>query len=169
MPLPLRCFSSDGRYLLVRSKSGSRSIVYIYDFIKENLLSLESPLGMNTSICGLAIFDHYVAVNIFDFRTPYRLYVFDLKALTKIDKDNNGWHLIVEHNLKQEKNPIQWNLDRFFPDNELIPVESIYVHERNTQSKRPLMVMIHGGPNVSSCCELLTIFSYLKLIINILF
>ncbi len=69
----------------------------------------------------------------------------------------------------RRKKTIKWNLDRFFPDNELIPVESIYVHERNTQSKRPLMVMIHGGPNVSSCCELLTIFSYLKLIINILF
>jgi hypothetical protein len=69
----------------------------------------------------------------------------------------------------RRKKTIKWNLDRFFPDNELIPVESIYVYERNTQSKRPLMVMIHGGPNSSISCELLTIFSYLKLIINILF
>jgi dipeptidyl aminopeptidase/acylaminoacyl peptidase len=167
-PIPLRCFSSDGRYLLVRSKSGSRSVVYIYDFIKHNLISLDSPLGMDTSVCGLAVFGHYVAVNINDFRTPYRLYVFDLKALTKTD--NNGWHLIAEHQFKQEGeeeiHPIQWNLDRFFPDNDLIPVESIYVHEVNTQSKRPLMVMIHGGPNVNISCRFFNNFFILKILLK---
>ena len=122
-------------------------------------------MGINTSVCGLAVFGHYVAVNITDFRTPYRLYVFDLKALTKADKDNQGWHLIAEHQFKQEgeeMHPIQWKLDRFFPDNDLIPVESMYVYEENTQSKRPLMVMIHGGPNVSIFCRFLTKFSHLK-------
>ncbi|CAF4386306.1 unnamed protein product, partial [Adineta steineri] len=60
----------------------------------------------------------------------------------------NGWHLIVQHEFKkEEKNQIVWNIDRFFPDNETIPVESIYVHTRDTQTKRPLMVLIHGGPN----------------------
>jgi len=116
-------------------------------------------LGVNTSIRGLAIFGHYVVVNVIDCRTPYRLYVFDLKTLNKKDKDINSWHLIVEHQFKkEEKNQIQWNLDRFFPDNETIPVESIYVHIRDTQSKRPLMVLVHGGPNSVVARELLIIF-----------
>jgi hypothetical protein len=97
---------------------------------------------------GLAIFGHYVAVNIVDFNTPYRLYVFDLKTLEKNTKENNGWYLIAEHEFKtKEKNQIQWTLDRFFPDKELIPVESVYVHVKDDQSKRPLMVLVHGGPN----------------------
>ncbi|CAF4226652.1 unnamed protein product, partial [Rotaria magnacalcarata] len=55
---------------------------------------------------------------------------------------------ITEHEFKtEEKNRIEWNVDRFFPDNELIPVESVYVHVRDTQAKRPLMVLVHGGPN----------------------
>jgi hypothetical protein len=109
-------------------------------------------LSVNTSLNGLAIFGHYVAVNIVDCRTPYRLYVFDLRTL---NKDKNGWHLIVEHEFKkEEKNKIQWKVDRFFPDNELIPVESIYAHISDTQSKRPLMVLVHGGPNGIVHCEL---------------
>ncbi|CAF4028694.1 unnamed protein product [Rotaria sordida] len=145
---PLRCYSSDGRYLLLSSISGSRNVLYIYDFTEEKMLSLDSPLGVNTSVNGLAIFGHYVVVNIVDCRTPFRLYIFDLRNLNKIDKDINDWYLIVEHEFKkEEKNKIEWNLDRFYPDNELIPVESIYVHIRDTQSKRPLMVLIHGGPN----------------------
>ncbi len=103
-------------------------------------------MDVNTSINGLAIFGHYVAVNVVDYRTPYRLYVFDLKTLN--NDDNNGWHLIVEHEFKkEEKNQIQWHLDRFFPDKELIPVESVYLHVGDIKSKRPLMVLIHGGPN----------------------
>jgi len=156
---PLRCYSSDGRYLLLRSISGSRHVLYIYDFIEEKYFSLDSPLGVNTSIRGLAIFGHYVLVNVIDCRTPYRLYVFDLKTLNKKDKDINSWYLIVEHQFKkEEKNQIQWNLDRFFPDNESIPVESIYVHIRDTQSKRPLMVWVHGGPNSNVSCKLSMIF-----------
>ncbi len=116
-------------------------------------------MGVNTSIRGLAIFGYYVVVNIIDCRTPYRLYVFDLKTLNKKDKDINGWYLIVEHQFKkEEKNQIQWKLDRFFPDNELIPVESIYVYVRDTQSKRPLMVYVHGGPNSNVSCKLSMIF-----------
>jgi dipeptidyl aminopeptidase/acylaminoacyl peptidase len=115
---------------------------------------LESPLGVNTSINGLAIFGHYVAVNIVDYRTPYRLYVFDLKTLEKNTKENNGWYLIAEHQFRtNEKKNIQWNLDRFFPDKESIPVESAYVHVKDDQSKRPLMVLIHGGPNSSVSSE----------------
>jgi dipeptidyl aminopeptidase/acylaminoacyl peptidase len=118
-------------------------------------------LGTKTSVQGLAIFGHYIAVNVVDFRTPYRLYVFDLKTLNKKEKDNNGWYLIVEHEFKQEeKNQIEWNLDRFFPDKELIPVESIYVHIRDTQSKRPLMVLIHGGPNSAVPGELSMTFFF---------
>ncbi len=110
-------------------------------------------MGVKTSITGLAIFGHYVAVNVVDYRTPFRLYVFDLKTLNQTE--TNGWHLIVEHQFKkEEKNQIQWNLDRFFPDKELIPVESVYVHVSDTQSKRPLMVLIHGGPNGNVPCEL---------------
>jgi dipeptidyl aminopeptidase/acylaminoacyl peptidase len=169
--LPLRCYSSDGRYLLLRSISGSRNVLYVYDLTEEKLISLESPLGVKTSISGLAIFGHYVAVNVVDYRTPYRLYVFDLKTLNKTDKDNNGWYLIVEHEFKkEEKNKIQWNLDRFFPDKELIPVESVYVHINDNQSKRPLMVLIHGGPNSNVTGELSMIFFlYSKFMINILF
>jgi dipeptidyl aminopeptidase/acylaminoacyl peptidase len=153
LPFPLRCYSTDGRYLILRSKSGSRTVLYVYDFIEQKIISLDSPLGVNTSINGLAIFGHYVAANVVDCRTPYRLYVFDLKAL---NTDNNGWYLIAEHEFKkEEKHQIQWNLDRFFPDEELIPVESVYVHVPHTQSKRPLMVWIHGGPNASVSCELL--------------
>jgi dipeptidyl aminopeptidase/acylaminoacyl peptidase len=115
---------------------------------------LESPLGVNTSINSLAIFGHYVAVNIVDYRTPYRLYVFDLKTLEKNTKENNGWYLIAEHQFRtNEKKNIQWNLDRFFPDKESIPVESAYVHVKDDQSKRPLMVLIHGGPNSSVSSE----------------
>ena len=126
--------------------------------LNKKFISLDSPLGVNTSINGLAIFGHYVAVNIVDCRTPYRLYVFDLKTLNK-KNDNNGWYLIAEHEFKkEEKNQIQWNLDRFFPDNELIPVESVYVHVRDTQSKRPLMVLIHGGPNSNVPSELVNDF-----------
>ena len=63
-----------------------------------------------------------------------------------MNKDkNDSWYLIVEHTF--EKNEIEWNLDRFFPDNEFIPVESIYVYIRDMKSKRPLMLFIHGGPN----------------------
>ncbi|CAF3189122.1 unnamed protein product [Rotaria sp. Silwood2] len=146
--IPLRCYSSDGRYLLLSSLCGSRNVLYIYDFTEQKMISLDSPLGVNTSMIGLAIFGHYVAVNIVDCRTPFRLYVFDLRTLDKKDKDTNDWNLIVEHEFKkEEKNKIEWNLDRFFPDNESIPVESIYVHVHDTQSKRPLMVLIHGGPN----------------------
>ncbi len=106
-------------------------------------------MDVNTSINGLAIFGHYVAVNVVDYRTPYRLYVFDLQTLNKKkDDDNNGWYLIAEHEFKkEEKYEIQWNVDRFFPDKELIPVESVYVHVGDIKSKRPLMVLIHGGPN----------------------
>lgn len=76
------------------------------------------------------------------------MYVFDLNTLNKKEKENNGWSLIVEHEFKkEEKNQIQWNVDRFFPDKELIPVESVYVHVGDTNSKRPLMVLVHGGPN----------------------
>jgi len=158
LPIPLRCYSSDGRYLLVRSISGSRNVLYVYDLIEEKLISLDSPLGVKTSINGLAIFGDYVAVNISDYCTPYRLYVFDLKTLNKIDNENNGWYLIVEHEFKkEEKNEIQWNLDRFFPDNELIPVESVYLHRNDNQLKRPLMVLIHGGPNSNVPCKLLMI------------
>jgi len=155
---PLRCFSSDGRYLLLGSISGSRNVFYIYDFTEQKLISLDSPLGVDTSLNGLAIFGHYVAVNIVDLHTPYRLYVFDLKTLNKTNKDNNGWYLIAEHEFKKEaKNKIEWSLDRFFPDNETIPVESIYVHIRDTQSKRPLMALIHGGPNSIYASEFLLI------------
>lgn len=118
------------------------------------MISLDSPLGVDTSVIGLAIFGNYVAANVVDCRTPYRLYVFDLRSLSKKVKDNNDWHLIVGHEFKnQEKNKIQWNVDRFFPDNESIPVESIYVHTPDTQSKRPLMVLVHGGPNSTVACE----------------
>ncbi|CAF1347281.1 unnamed protein product [Adineta steineri] len=148
LPLPHLCYSCDGRYLLLRSVSGSRNVLYIYDFTEQKMILLDSPLGVDTSINGLAIFGHYVAVNIVDCRTPYRFYIYDLKTLNKTDKDNNGWHLIVQHEFKkEEKNQVVWNIDRFFPDNETIPVESIYVHTRDTQAKRPLMVLIHGGPN----------------------
>lgn len=162
MPIPLQCYSSDGRYLLVRSISGSRYVLYVYDFIEQKLISLDSPLGVNTSINALAIFGHYVVVNIVDCRTPYRLYVFDLRTLNKTEKkENNGWYLIVEHEFKkEEKNQIQWSVDRFFPDNESIPVESIYVHINNTQSKRPLMVRVHGGPNSVVTCKLLMNIEY---------
>lgn len=93
--------------------------------------------------------------------------------LNKTDQNNNGWYLIAKHKFKkEEKYQIQWNLDRFFPDNESIPVESIYLHIGDTQSKRPLMVWIHGGPNGSITCKLFMIFFFLfdlKFIINILF
>ncbi|CAF4970010.1 unnamed protein product, partial [Rotaria magnacalcarata] len=72
---------------------------------------------------------HEMFLNVVDYRTPYRLYVFDLKSLSKKVKDPNDWYLITEHEFKtEEKNRIEWNVDRFFPDNELIPVESVYVH-----------------------------------------
>ncbi len=130
-------------------------MLYIYDFTEENFFSLDSPLGVNTSVNGLAIFGHYVVANIVDCRTPYRLYVFDLNTL---NKESDGWHLIAEHEFKkEEKHEIQWKLDRFFPDNELIPVESIYVHISDTQSKRPLMVLVHGGPNSVVGCKLIII------------
>ncbi len=131
-------------------------MLYVYDFTEQKLIPLDSPLGVDTSLVGLAIFGHYVAVNVFDCRTPYRLYAFDLKTLNKKD---NGWYLIAEHEFKKaEKNKIEWNLDRFFPDKENIPVESIYVHVRDdTQSKRPLMALIHGGPNGNVPCEFLLI------------
>mgnify|MGYP001039992349 CR=1 FL=1 len=146
-PIPLRCYSSDGRYLLVRTITGSRTVLYVYDFVEKKLQFIESPLGVNTSVNGLAIFGHYVAVNVVDYRTPYRFYVFDLRALNT-EKQSQGWHLIVQHEFKkEEKSQIQWNVDRFFPDNELIPVESVYVHAKTEQTKRPLMVLIHGGPN----------------------
>ncbi|CAF1295607.1 unnamed protein product [Rotaria magnacalcarata] len=76
---------------------------------------------------------HEMFLNVVDYRTPYRLYVFDLKSLSKKVKDPNDWYLITEHEFKtEEKNRIEWNVDRFFPDNELIPVESVYVHVRDT-------------------------------------
>ena len=155
MPLPLRCYSSDGRYLLLRSLSGSRAVVFVYDLVDEKLIPLGSPLGVDTSVNGLAMFGHYVAVNVVDCRTPYRLYIFDLRTLAKTDKEQNGWHLIAEHRFKTEgKNPISWKLDRFFPDQEAIPVESIYVHaDGDKASKRPLMVLVHGGPNSAVPCE----------------
>ena len=166
MPLSRRCFSSDGCYLLLRSTSGSRNVLYIYDFTEENMISLESPLGANTSMNGLAIFDHYVAVNVVDCCTPYRLYIFDLKTLNRMDKDNNGWHLVVEHEIKNEDgHKIEWNLDRFFPDNEFVPVESIYVHISDAQSKRPLMVLIHGGPNSNISRELSIIICFILIIV----
>lgn len=147
-PLPLRCYSSDGRYLLIRSISGSRNVLYVYDLTEHKLIPLESPLGANNSVNGLAIFGHYVAVNVVDCRTPYRLYVFDLTSLGKAEKDTDGWHLIAQHEFKNgEKNRFDWSLDRFFPDNETIPVESIYVHAQDGEAKRPLMALIHGGPN----------------------
>ncbi|CAF1314985.1 unnamed protein product [Rotaria sordida] len=90
IPLLFRCYSSDGRYLLLCSLSGSCNVLYIYDFIEQKLIFLDSPLGVNTSVNGLAIFGHYVVVNIVGFRTPYQLYVFDLKTLNNTDKDNNG-------------------------------------------------------------------------------
>ncbi|CAF1080330.1 unnamed protein product [Adineta ricciae] len=148
LPLVLRCYSSDGRYLLIRSTSGSRNVLYVYDFTEKKLIPIESPLGVNTSVNGLAVFGHYIAVNVVDCRTPYRLYVFDLKVLNSAEKDKNGWHLIVEHEFKkEEKSKIEWNLDRFFPDKENLPVESIYIYQRETEAKRPLMVLVHGGPN----------------------
>ncbi|UJR14651.1 hypothetical protein I4U23_001644 [Adineta vaga] len=148
LPLVLRCYSSDGRYLLIRSVSGSRNVLYVYDFTEQKLISIDSPLGVNTSVNGLAIFGHYIAVNIVDCRTPYRLYIFDLKTLNKTEKDKNGWQLIAQHEFREEeKNRIEWSLDRFFPDSENIPVESIYVHIGDAQAKRPLMVLVHGGPN----------------------
>ena len=130
-------------------------MLYVYDFTEGKIHSLDSPLGVDTSVNGLGIFGHYVVVNIVDCRTPYRLYVFDLNTL---NKENDGWHLIAEHEFqKEEKHKIQWKLDRFFPDNELIPVESIYVHISDTQSKRPLMVLVHGGPNAIVECKLIII------------
>ena len=123
-------------------------MVYVYDFTEQKLIPLESPVGVNTSVNGLAIFGHYVAVNVVDCRTPYRLYVFDLKSLGSAEKATNGWHLIVQHEFKnKEKKRFEWSLDRFFPDNEAIPVESIYVYAPDDQTKRPLMVLVHGGPN----------------------
>ena len=90
MPLSLLCYSSDGRYLLLllRSIFGSRYVLYIYDFIEQKLIPLDSPLGVNTSVSGLAIFDHNVGVYIVDCRTPYRLYVFDLNKLNKTQINN---------------------------------------------------------------------------------
>ncbi|CAF3441484.1 unnamed protein product [Rotaria sp. Silwood2] len=44
---------------------------------KKKIISLDSPSGVNTSVHGLFIFDHYVAINVVDYRTLYRLYVFD--------------------------------------------------------------------------------------------
>ena len=151
LSLPFRCFSSNGRYLLLRSKSSSRIVVHIYDFLEHKIHPLDSPLGANTSVLGLAIFDHYVTVNIVDCVTPYRLYAFDLHAL---DRNINGWYSIAEYQFKNEvKHPIQWKLDRFFPDNESLPVESIYVHTQDSESKQPLIVWIHGGPNASISCK----------------
>ncbi|CAF3113825.1 unnamed protein product [Rotaria socialis] len=148
MSPPRLGYSSDGRYLLLPSLCGSRNVLYVYDFVEQNIIPLDSPLGVNTSMIGLGVFGHYVAVNVVDYRTPYRLYVFDLKSLSKKEKDPSDWYLITEHEFKtEEKNSIEWNVDRFFPDNELIPVESVYVHVRDTQAKRPLMVLVHGGPN----------------------
>lgn len=147
-PIPLRCYSSDGRYLLIRTTSGSRNVLYVYDFTEHKLHPLESPLGVNTSVNGLAIFGHYVAVNVVDYCTPYRLYVFDLNGLKKGQADKNAWHFIAGHEFqKKEKYQIQWNIDRFFPDKELIPVESVYLHAKDADKKRPLMVLVHGGPN----------------------
>ena len=92
----------------VRTISGSRNVLYVYDLIEQKLISLDSPLDVNTSINGLAIFGHYVAVNVVDYRTPYRLYVFDLQTLANTNDDNNGWHLIAEHQFKkEEKNQIR--------------------------------------------------------------
>ncbi|UJR08393.1 hypothetical protein I4U23_012664 [Adineta vaga] len=165
---PLRCYSSDGRYLLLRSKSSSRIVLYIYDFLEQTIRCIDSPLGVNTSLIGLAIFGHYVAVNIVDFRTPFRLYIFDLKALYE---NVNGWYSITEHQYKEEeKHQFQWKLDRFFPDNESIPVESIYVHTQNIESKRPLLVWIHGGPNSSiSLNYMVDAVAYISLGFDILF
>lgn len=129
-------------------------MLYVYDFTEKKLIPIESPLGVNTSVNGLAIFGHYVAVNVVDCRTPYRLYVFDLRTLNNTEKDKNGWYLIVEHEFKkEEKNKIEWNLDRFFPDKENLPVESIYVYQREAEAKRPLMVLVHGGPNSIVSCK----------------
>lgn len=148
MGLPRLCYSSDGRYLLLPSLCGSRNVLYVYDFTDETMTSLVSPLGVNTSMLGLAVFGHYVVVNIVDYNTPYRLYVFDLRGLNKKDNDSNDWYLIAQHEFKNaEKTKVEWVIDRFFPDNESIPVESVYIHSNDTQSKRPLMVLVHGGPN----------------------
>ena len=144
-PLATRCYSSDGRFLLIRSSSGSRIVLYIYDFNDGNLISLDSPRGTESSISGIAIFGHYVVVNVTDFRTPFRLYLFDLRQL---NNKENGWHSIVEHQYRgEEKQSIEMCLDRFFPDAEQIPVESIYVRGLKNTSNRPLMVLVHGGPN----------------------
>lgn len=154
LPLPLRCYSADGRYLLIRSLSGSHVVLYVYDFSDGKLIPLGSPLDQNVSVNGLAIFGHYVAVNVSDCRTPYRLYVFDLNTLNKTSNEQNAWHLIAEHQFKkEEKHRIQWTLDRFFPDQEQIPVESIYVHTDHPDAKRPLMVLVHGGPNSNIFCK----------------
>jgi acylaminoacyl-peptidase len=148
MSLPVHCYSSDGRYLLIRSLSGSRALLFIYDFIESKLVSLGSPLDSNVSVNGLAVFDHYVLVNVVDCLTPFRIYLFDLRTLNQSDKQQTGWHFIAQHQLNVDKNmSITWNLDRFFPDHGSIPVESIHVHAMNTQSKRPLIVLVHGGPN----------------------
>ena len=114
LPIPLRCYSSDGRYLLLRSISGSRTVLYIYDFTEgKNSILLIHHWVLNTSINGLAIFGHYVAVNVVDCRTPYRLYVFDLNTLNKDNKD--GWHLIAEHEFKKKKKiKFNGNLIDFF-------------------------------------------------------
>ncbi|CAF1058554.1 unnamed protein product [Adineta ricciae] len=167
LSLPFRCFSSDGRYLLLRSKSSSRIVVLIYDFLEHKIHSLDSPLGANTSVLGLAVFDHFVTVNIVDCCTPYRLYVFDLQAL---DRNINGWYSIAEHQFQSEvKHRIQWKLDRFFPDNETLPVESIYVHTQDSESKQPLMVWIHGGPNASISLNYVTdVITYASLGFDIL-
>ena len=120
----------------------------MYDFTEGKLHPLESPLGVNTSVNGLAIFGHYVAVNVVDYTTPYRLYIFDLKGLKNGQANKDAWHFIAGHEFqKKEKYQIQWNVDRFFPDNELIPVESAYVYAKDAEGKRPLMVLVHGGPN----------------------
>jgi len=84
-------------------------------------------------------------VNVVDCRTTFRLFIFDLKSLTR---QENGWHLIAENSLKKDElENVDWTLDRFFPDGEKIPVESYYVHSTNKDNKRPLMVLVHGGPN----------------------
>lgn len=151
LPLPLRCYSSDGRYLLVRTISGSRAMLFVFDLVEKKLHRISSPIGPKTSVHGLAIFDHFVAVNVVDCRTTFRLFIFDLKSLTQ---QENGWHLIAENSLKKDElENVDWTLDRFFPDGEKIPVESYYVHSTNKDNKRPLMVLVHGGPNSNVFCK----------------
>ncbi|CAF4166778.1 unnamed protein product, partial [Rotaria magnacalcarata] len=59
MSPPRLGYSSDGRYLLLPSLCGSRNVLYVYDFVEQNIIPLDSPLGVNTSMIDLGVFGHY--------------------------------------------------------------------------------------------------------------